>query len=81
MHTHEARCADPSTERVTLIWAFELLQCFLTRQQLCLLFLLANRKDAHIATSCCTCGQRQGHAGGIIAGTKQELPIGSCVIT
>ena len=35
-------------------------------------------KDVHRKSSCCLFRQRQGQAGGIITGTKWELPAGSC---
>jgi len=34
-----------------------------------------------VTTSCCASGQRQDYAGGVIAGTKWELPTSSCLIT
>lgn len=35
-------------------------------------------KAVRSRTSCCPFGQRQGQAGGVITGTKRELPAGSC---
>lgn len=68
------------SERVTPVWSFELLQDFLTRKQLCS-SLPSNREDVCTKASCRTFGQRQGHAGGVIAGTRWELPVGSCITT
>lgn len=44
------------------------------------LFLLSSRKDVHMRMSCCSVRQREGQAGGLMAGTTWHLLVGFCAV-
>lgn len=46
---------------------------------LLLISTVSNSGGIHIKASRCTFGQRQGHAGDVIAGAKWEMPSDSCI--
>lgn len=42
---------------------------------------MSNSGDVNVTAYCCTFGQRQGHAGDVIAGAKWAMPTDSCFTT
>lgn len=68
-----ACCIDP-VHRSLQFQSFEWLLDFLTRKPLHPAFLQAKRNTVCTRIYCCTFSSRQGHADGLITGTKWEIP-------